>query len=47
MAEGSDAGEQRGAQVEPELPLEGGGRPEQRRLAEDGGGELQADREPG
>ena len=47
MAEGSDAGDEGRAEVEGELPLEGGGRPEQRLLAEDGSGELEPDREPG
>ena len=41
---GSDEGR---AQVEPELPLQGAGSSEQRLLAEHGGGDLQADREPG
>ena len=34
-------------QLERELPLQGGGSTEQRLLTEDGGGELQSDREPG
>jgi drug/metabolite transporter (DMT)-like permease len=43
----SEAGEQRGPEVEPELPFEGGGRAEQRLLPEGRRGELETDREPG
>lgn len=42
-----DGADQRGPQVEPELPLQGAGSTEQRLLAEHGGGDLQSDREPG
>jgi drug/metabolite transporter (DMT)-like permease len=40
-------GQERWPEVESELPFEGGGRTEQRLLAQDGGGELDSDREPG
>jgi drug/metabolite transporter (DMT)-like permease len=43
----SDAGEQRVPQVEAEVGLQGGGGAQQGGLSEDGGGELQPDREPG
>lgn len=43
----SDGGEERGPKVEPQLGLERVGGAEQHGLAEDGRGELHADREPG
>jgi len=42
----SDAGEQRGPELEPEVALESAGGPEQPRLAQGGGSELQADGKP-
>ena len=42
----SDAGEQRGAELEPEVALESAGGPEQPRLAQGGGSELRADGKP-
>ena len=44
---GSEGGEQRRAEVQPELPFEGGGRAQQRLLAQDGRGELEPDGKPG
>jgi drug/metabolite transporter (DMT)-like permease len=44
---GSDAGEQGGAQVESELPFQGGGGAEQRLLSQDGGSDLEPDGEAG
>lgn len=44
---GSDPGEQRGTELQPELPFEGGGRAQQRLLGQDGRGELEPDRKPG
>ena len=43
----SDAREQRGPHLQPELPFEGGGRAQQRLLSQDGGGELESDGESG
>ncbi len=43
----SEPGDERWSEVEAELPFEGGGSAEQRLLSQDGGGELQPDREPG
>ena len=44
---GSEGGEQRRAEVQPELPFEGGGRAQQCLLAQDGRGELEPDGKPG
>jgi drug/metabolite transporter (DMT)-like permease len=43
----SDAGEQRRAQMEREVGLEGGGGAQQRKLPQDRGSDLEPDREPG
>jgi drug/metabolite transporter (DMT)-like permease len=45
-APASGGGDQRRAQLEPELPLQGAGSTEQRLLTEHGGGDLEPDREP-